>query len=86
MNNDLNNSIHSEESARENLGAGDRLRVENGSGENHDVRGEDEMAAQRAHQGVDLGQGEQAGNLETINIVIVHLGVFPVSTNLVLGG
>ena len=62
MNNDLNNSIHSEESARENSGAGDRLRVENGSGENHDVRGEDEMAAQRAHQGVDLGQGEQAGN------------------------
>ena len=62
MNNDLNNSIHSEESARENLGAGDRLRVENGSGENHDVRGADEMVDQRAPQGVDLGQGEQAGN------------------------
>ena len=57
MNNDLNNSMHSEESARANLGAGDRLRVENGSGENHDVRGADEMAAQRAHQGVDIGQG-----------------------------
>ena len=53
MNNDLNNSIHSEESARENLGAGGRLRVENGSSESRDVRGADEMAAQRAHQGVD---------------------------------
>ena len=50
MNNDLNNSIHSEEPARENLGAGDRLRVEDGSGENHDVRGAEEMVAHPSTQ------------------------------------
>ena len=44
MNDYLNGSTNSSESALENLGAGDGLHVENGPGENRDARGEGEQA------------------------------------------
>ena len=43
-----NNGMNSAESAREKLGAWGRLRVENGPGENRDVRGAGAMDDQRA--------------------------------------